>query len=101
MMTKRSAIAKINEKGMLIVFPVNNQKEPPSLWSEFYPRSKMRWEWNEGNDSRVADLWFLMKELSKSGEVIYSKWYRGRATFISKPLFVAMLAFSNATQERV
>jgi hypothetical protein len=46
-MDLRSAISKVNQRGMLLVYPINNKKEPSSLWSEFYPRSEMRWEWDE------------------------------------------------------
>lgn len=91
-MTLRAAIRRIDQRGMLLVFPINNAKVPPSLWSEFYPRSRMQWEWDEGGDNRVADLWHLRTELSASGKVVYGKWYRGRATFFSRKVFEAMLA---------
>ncbi len=91
-MNQRSAISKINKSGILLVFPINNQKEPASLWREFFPRKKMRWEWDEGGDNSVGEMWSLMKRLSDHREVVYSKWYQGRATFFSKELFVAMLA---------
>lgn len=91
-MTKTSAIARINLRGVLLVFPVNNHKEPRSLWSEFYPRSRMKWEWNTDGDNRVGDLWMLMKKLSDCQKVVYSKWYQGRATFFSRKVFVAMLS---------
>lgn len=51
----------------------------------------MRWEWDDNGDSRVADLWHFREQLSRSGKVVYSKWYKGRATFFSKALFAAML----------
>lgn len=73
------------------MFPMNNQKAPRSLWSEFYPRTPMRWEWNENGDNRVGDLWQLMKKLSDGREVVYSKWYQGRATFFSREVFTALL----------
>ncbi len=93
-MNQKSAVTKINHRGILLVFPINNQKEPASLWSEFYPRTKMRWEWDDSGDNRVSDLWSLMKKLSESGEVVYSKWYQGRATFFSKDLFIALLCLN-------
>ena len=77
---------------MLLVFPLQNQKEPKSIWSHFFPRSQMRWEWNDNGDNRVADLWHLREELSRSNRVVYSKWFRGRATFFSREVFVALLA---------
>lgn len=73
------------------MFPINNQKEPASLWSEFFPKSKMRWEWDSDGDDRVGDLWALMKKLSDSRDVVYSKWYQGRATFFSRKVFTALL----------
>ncbi|PWU21194.1 MAG: hypothetical protein C5B49_03035 [Bdellovibrio sp.] len=85
------AIAKINTCGALLVFPIKNQKTPKSLWSEFFPRTPMRWEWDEHGDHRVSDLWHMMKRLSSSRNVVYSKWYQGRATFFSHRLFTAML----------
>ncbi|MBY0451825.1 MAG: hypothetical protein K2P92_02240, partial [Bdellovibrionaceae bacterium] len=90
-MDQKSAVKKINDRGALLVFPINNKKEPASLWSEFYPRTKMRWEWDEGGDNKVGDLWLLMKKLSDSRQVVYSKWYQGRATFFSRDLFTALL----------
>jgi hypothetical protein len=90
-MTFKSAVKRINQRGALLVFPINNRKEPASLWSEFYPRKKMRWEWDDSGDDSVAQLWYLMKKLSSSREVVYSKWYQGRATFFSRELFVALL----------
>jgi hypothetical protein len=89
----KKAIEVINKNGILLVFPINNQKEPDSLWSQFYPRSKMDWSWDENGDDRVAKMWALMKRLSDCREVIYSKWYQGRATFFSKKLFTALLCF--------
>ena len=52
----------------------------------------MKWEWDEGGDQKVFKLWTLMKELSSCQEVVYSKWYRGRATFFSRELFTALLS---------
>jgi hypothetical protein len=51
----------------------------------------MRWEWDDGGDNRVADLWHLKTELSTTSKVVYTKWYRGRATYFSKSLFQALL----------
>jgi hypothetical protein len=51
----------------------------------------MKWEWNEDGDDRVGDMWLLMKSLSDCREVVYSKWYQGRATFFSRSLFTALL----------
>lgn len=94
-MTLAAAIKNINSKGMLLVFPRNNDKEPPSLWYSFFPRTKMRWEWDESGDNRVGELWHLRERLSLSRKVIYGKWWRGRATLISLDLFPAMLKLAN------
>lgn len=93
-MNQKSAVRKINALGALLVFPIKNKKEPASLWSVFYPKKKMRWEWDDSSDSHVAELWHLMKKLSDSNQVVYSKWYQGRATFFSRELFTALLCHS-------
>lgn len=87
---KQKAIRAINQRGLLLVFPLDNRKEPNSLWAELHPRTKMRWEWDEDGDSRVSDLWLLREELSRSRQVIYLKWFRGRATLMSLELFKAV-----------
>ena len=81
----------IEKKGILLVFPIQNKKVPPSLWSEFYPDSLMKWERDSEGDGRVGDLWHLREELSRSRKVVYTKWYNGRATFFSRELFVSAL----------
>lgn len=85
------AITHIHNNGVLLVFPINNRPMPSSLWSEFFPKSAMVWEWNEDSDDRVSDMWSLMKRLSDCRDVVYSKWYQGRATFFSRKLFTAMV----------
>ena len=74
-MDMRSAIAKIQRHGILLVFPISNRPEPRSLWSEYFPRKKMRWEWDDSGDNHVGELWSLMKRLSDCKKVVYSKWY--------------------------
>jgi hypothetical protein len=87
-----SAISRINERGVLLVFPINNRSLPLSLWSELLPKTRMVWDWNDDTAGQpVHDMWALMKRLSDSREVVYSKWYQGRATFFSRELFAAML----------
>lgn len=97
--TQKKAIKFINETGCLLVFPINNSKEPASLWQQFFSRSKMKWEWNDNGDDRVSQMWGLMKKLSSSNSVVYSKWYQGRATFFSKDLFTALLRLSHLYSE--
>jgi hypothetical protein len=94
-LSQKRAINLIDSKGILLVFPKNNQKDPASLWSQFFPKSKMKWEWDDDGDDRVAQMWGLMKSLSSRTEVVYSKWYQGRATFFSREVFAALLAFRN------
>jgi hypothetical protein len=96
-MNLKSAISAIERNGILLVFPMNNKKEPASLWSVAYPRSKMLWEWDSGGDNRVANLWHLREELSRSRKVVYVKWYQGRATFFSRTVFSAMLRIFHST----
>lgn len=80
---------------MLLVFPANNSKEIASLWSEFFPKTKMVWEWDENGDTRVSDLWHLREKLSKSGQLVYGKWFRGRATLMSREIFPSLLRSLN------
>jgi hypothetical protein len=97
-MDVRSAITKINKRGILLVYPIQNRPDPASLWTEFYPRSEMRWEWDDGSDNRVANLWRLRERLSCSGKVVYSKWYQNRATFFSHEVFPLLVAASGANE---
>lgn len=90
---KEKAIEAINRQGVLLVFPVKNQKEPSSLWNELFPQKAMLWEWSDDGDNSVFVLWALMKELSAEGEVVYSKWYQNRATFFSRNCFKHLLAW--------
>lgn len=96
----KKAIEKINKNGVLLVFPIKNKSEPNSLWAELHPRKKMRWEWDGDGDDAVAKMWMLMKRLSSCREVVYSKWYQGRATFFSRDLFTAMLCISLRAPEQ-
>lgn len=98
-MKLKSALKHINDKGILLVFPINNRPEPLSIWSCLYPKRKMIWEWNEDSDDRIGEMWLLMKKLSDSREVVYSKWYQGRATFFSRELFRALLCLYVAEGE--
>ena len=92
-MKKQKALAAIEQKGILLVFPIKNSPEPDSIWRHLHPRSKMVWEWDADSDHKVYDLWMLKEELSRSGQVVYVKWYQNRATFFSKEAFVNMLAY--------
>ena len=94
--SKVKAIRAIEKKGILLVYPLQNRSEPASLWSELFPRTKMRWEWDSGGDSRVADLWHTRAVLSVSREVVYAKWFQNRATFFSLEVFTWLVAFLRA-----
>lgn len=91
-MNLRDAVKRVDSLGACLVFPQDNRSEPMSLWKAFYPRSVMRWDWDQGGDTRVHDLWFLREEMSRSGEIIYCKWYKGRATLFSKELFTNLIS---------
>jgi hypothetical protein len=86
------ALAAIEQQGTLLVYPIANRKDIPSLWSVLYPRSEMRWAWDADADPRVSALWILREQIARTRRVVYTKWYRGRAVFFSQPLFTAMLA---------
>lgn len=85
------AVRAIDERGALLVYPVQNKPDPPSLWQVLHPKRQMHWAWDENADPRVAALWHLRQDLAKSRRVVYSKWSAGRATLFSKKLFAAML----------
>jgi hypothetical protein len=95
---RKKAVEAVNARGCLLVYPLANRAEPRSLWSELFPRSKMRWEWDTGGDNRVAELWHLREELSRSNEVVYVKWFQNRATLFSYDLFTHMLAYLRAQE---
>jgi hypothetical protein len=85
------AVSIIDRLGICLVYPIDNAPEPVSLWSALYPRSKMSWSWDSDADPRVAEVWHLRERLAHSSEVAYAKWFRGRATFFSLPVFHALL----------
>ncbi len=85
------AVSIVDELGIALVYPIDNKPEPPSLWSAAYPRSEMSWTWDADADPRVAEIWHLREKLASSSEVAYGKWFRGRATLFSLPVFHALL----------
>ncbi len=87
-----SAVSAIDSAGWLLVFPLpeGGKVKALSLWQALFPRSKMRWEWDDSADSRVVQLWHLRREIAESQKIIYSKWYRDRATVFSIPCFRAL-----------
>ncbi len=89
---KKAIIKQIEQTGACLVYPIQGkEKSIPSLWSFLYPRSKMRWDWSEGADQRVSEVWWLRDELARSKKVVYTKFYKGRGTFFSKEVFTALL----------
>ncbi len=93
------AIAAIEKEGILLVFPIQNSKEPKSLWSALHPRSEMVWEWTEESDSKVFELWHLREQLASSHKVVYAKWFKNRATFFSQEVFLHLLAFLESAKK--
>jgi hypothetical protein len=85
------AVAIVDRLGICLVYPIANKPQPPSLWSAIHPRTKMEWSWDEDADPRVAEMWHLRERLARSSDVAYAKWFRGRATFFSLPVFHALL----------
>jgi hypothetical protein len=100
-MNVTSAVKYVNKRGMLLVFPHDNRREPPSLWHEYFPRKQMRWEWDESGDAGLAQLWHLRERLSVSRKVVYGKWFRGKATLMSFEVFEAILRLGNPLLPRV
>ena len=96
-----TSIKAVNKNGWLLVFPIPEKKEPLSVWHVLHPRSVMRWEWTESGDDKVARLWHLRRELAESRRVIYSKWYRGRATLFSKELFKRLWIYFAPEREKI
>ena len=86
------SLEAIEKNGWLLVFPIpektNARVKPPlSLWKCLFPRSQMKWEWSDDADDRVVQLWHLRREIAESRQVVYSKWFRGRATVFSLKMF--------------
>lgn len=90
---RQKAVDGINQHGALLVYPIKNKKAPASVWSVLYPRTEMRWSWDDDADNRVSKVWYLKEELSRSNEVVYGKWFKNRATFLSFPVFIHLRAY--------
>lgn len=99
-MKYQQALKSIQKNGFLLVFPIKNAKHPNSLWNELYPQHEMRWEWDDDGDGRVFDLWRLREQLAASKEVVYGKYFRGRATFFSKTVFKDLLTIKQSASYR-
>jgi hypothetical protein len=97
----QQAIQAVEKNGFLLVFPIKNQDYPNSLWAELFPNVEMRWEWDDSADSRVARLWHVREEIARSKQIVYGKFYRGRATVLSKATFVNLLCVNAASEYSV
>lgn len=100
-MKRAKALRAIEDSGILLVYPIKNERDPASLWYKLHPKSPMKWDWSEDADPRVVDLWHLRTELSASREVVYAKWYQGRATFFSRQVYTAMLKMAQTTSREM
>jgi hypothetical protein len=58
----------------------------------------MTWDWSETADPRVVELWHLRTRLSACEDVVYAKWFQGRATFFSRAVFTALLRLLDASR---
>jgi hypothetical protein len=94
------ALRFVENFGALLTFPMNNKKEPRSLWQCFYPRTPLVWEWDDDGDTKVFQMWALREELSRSSKVVYGKFYKGRATFFSRNHFASLLAVAKPWERR-
>jgi hypothetical protein len=100
--TLQNAVRAVDRAGACLVYPLAGRKDPASLWHSFFPRKAMRWEWSEeGADDSVAEMWHLRERLSRSEKVVYAKWFKGRATFFSREVFVWLLAYLQSPEEQL
>lgn len=86
-----AAVRAVQRDGALLVFPLENRTDLPSVWSRLHPGAAMRWDWDDGGDPRVFALWQLRAKMMTSRKVVYAKWFRGRATVFAPDVFTAML----------
>lgn len=94
---KKKVLKTLEEVGCLFVYP-NKEKRVavPSIWDVLYPNLEMVWDWSDEAHSAVATVWRFREALSRSGDAVYTKWYKGRALFFSKQAFVALAQFLNS-----
>jgi hypothetical protein len=93
----KKAVSHINNEGFLLTFPIKNSNFPNSLWNMLHPNQEMIWEWTDESDNKVAELWHLRKQLAESRQVIYGKYFRGRATFFSKSVFQDLMTIQQTS----
>jgi hypothetical protein len=85
-------VAAVEQLGALLVYPIADRTDIPSVWGVLYPRSEMHWAWDSEADPRVSHVWILREQIARSRRLVYTKWFRGRAMFFSHALFSAMLS---------
>jgi hypothetical protein len=81
----------IEEKHWALVYPLKGKDQWPSLWHHLYPRRPMNWSWDSEADPRISQLWADREDLASQKLAVYTKYFRDRATFFSKPYFVSLL----------
>jgi hypothetical protein len=83
--TVENAIREVERLGCVAVFPEKSSKKSSivSLWELFYPRSPMKWEWDESADNRVVKLWWLKNEVARTQKVLYGRFFSNRPVFVS------------------
>ncbi|MEO5668509.1 MAG: hypothetical protein ABIR96_10655 [Bdellovibrionota bacterium] len=82
----KSALDQVERVGRVAIFPEKNKKKNSivSLWEIFYPRTKMKWEWDEAADNRVVKLWWLKNEIAQTQKVLYGRFFGNRPVLVSK-----------------
>jgi len=85
-LTLQSALDQVEKIGRVAIFP---EKKPSkhsiiSLWELFYPRTKMKWEWDDSADNRVVKLWWLKNEIAQTQKVLYGRFFGNRPVLVSK-----------------
>lgn len=92
--TSKQALRFIEHAGFCVLFPVNNVPLP-SLYFAVAKRLPARW----GKHAEL--IWSWRESLTEKRSAFYAKYFKGRATFISRkflPYFVAMHQYSAASE---
>lgn len=85
-MTLKGALEHVEKVGRVAIFPEKNKKKSSiiSLWELFFPRTKMKWEWDDSADNRVVKLWWLKNEIAQTQKVLYGRFFGNRPILVSK-----------------
>jgi hypothetical protein len=83
--TLKNAIFEVERLGTVAIFPEKSRKKSSiiSLWELFYPRTPMRWEWDESADKGVVKLWWLKNEIAQTKKVLYGRFFSNRPVLVS------------------